>query len=146
MAITGLDVFDSTVHQTNAWLKFLMSRVGLSDRHQAYIALKVTLQVLRDRLTPELAVHLGAQLPMLVRGFYYQDWRMSRTPTKERHVEKFVEHVGAAFCNDPEIEPEAVVRAVFQLLAGELDPGEIHKVVGALPRELRQLWPEEARG
>jgi len=30
---------------------------------------------LRDRLTVDEAVNLGAQLPMLVRGFYYEGWR-----------------------------------------------------------------------
>jgi len=83
MSITGLEVFDSTMHQTNAWLKSLMGKIGTGDRHRAYVALRVTLHALRDRLPPEVAVHLAAQLPMLVRGFYYEDWRMAGTPTRE---------------------------------------------------------------
>jgi uncharacterized protein (DUF2267 family) len=145
MPITGLEVFDSTMHQTNAWLKSLMGKIGTGDRHRAYVALRVTLHALRDRLPPEVAVHLAAQLPMLVRGFYYEDWRMTRTPTGERHVDEFLAPIAAAFRSDPEIRPEEVARAVFALLAAELDPGEIHKVVAVLPRELRELWPTEAR-
>lgn len=146
MSITGLEVFDSTVHQTNAWLKSLMGRLGTDDRHRAYIALRSSLHALRDRITPEMAVHLGAQLPMLVRGFYYEDWRMAATPTKARHKEDFLERVRAAFRNDAEADPEAIARAVFALLTAELDPGEVRKVTGVLPKEVRELWPEAATG
>jgi uncharacterized protein (DUF2267 family) len=146
MSMTGLEVFDSTVHQTNAWLKSLMGKIGTGDRHRAYIALRSTLHALRDRLPPEMAVHLGAQLPMLVRGFYYEEWRMARTPTRERHTEEFLEPIATAFRSDPEIRPEEVAKGVLALLADELDPGEIRKVIGVLPRELRELWPAQARG
>jgi uncharacterized protein (DUF2267 family) len=146
MSITGLEVFDSTMHQTNAWLKSLMGKIGTGDRHRAYVALRVTLHALRDRLPPEVAVHLAAQLPMLVRGFYYEDWRMAGTPTRERHKEEFLAPIAAAFRGDPEIRPEEVAKGVFALLSAELDAGEIHKVVSVLPRELRELWPAEARG
>lgn len=47
----------------------------------------------RDRIGPANAVHLGAQLPMLVRGFYCEGWHMAETPTKERLTENFLEHV-----------------------------------------------------
>jgi uncharacterized protein (DUF2267 family) len=146
MSMTGLEVFDSTVHQTNTWLKSLMGKIGTGDRHRAYIALRSTLHALRDRLPPEVAVHFGAQLPMLVRGFYYEEWRMARTPTRERHTEEFLEPIATAFRSDPEIRPEEVAKGVLALLADELDPGEIRKVIGVLPRELRELWPAQARG
>jgi uncharacterized protein (DUF2267 family) len=107
MSITGLDVFDSTVHQTNAWLKAIMGRLGTEDRHRAYLALRTTLQALRDRLQPEMAVHLGAQLPMLVRGVYYEDWHMAGTPTRERHKEEFLAHVATAFSQGPRDRPRA---------------------------------------
>jgi hypothetical protein len=38
MSMTGLEVFDSTLHQTNAWLKSLMGKIGTGDRHQAVVA------------------------------------------------------------------------------------------------------------
>ena len=93
MSMTGLDVFDSTVHQTNVWLKSIMDRLGTDDRHRAYLALRATLHALRDRLPPEVAVHLGAQLPMLVRGFYYEEWHIAGTPTRERHAAEFPEPI-----------------------------------------------------
>jgi uncharacterized protein (DUF2267 family) len=51
MSRTGLDVFDTTLHKTNAWLSELMQGAHLADRHAAYRALRATLHALRDRLT-----------------------------------------------------------------------------------------------
>jgi uncharacterized protein (DUF2267 family) len=144
MTVTGLEVFDSTLHQTNVWLKAIMGRLGTNDRHRAYLALRTTLQALRDRLQPEVAVHLGAQLPLLVRGLYYEDWHMAGTPTRERHKEEFLAPIAAAFWRDPEADAEQVARAVFAVLAEQIDPGEVRKVMSVLPRDLRDLWPQPA--
>ena len=61
-----------TVQQTNIWVKTLGEELHVEDRHAAYMALRAVLHVLRDRLTAEQAVHLGAQLPLypgpLLRG------------------------------------------------------------------------------
>ena len=43
MSMTGLEVFDSTIHQTNVWLKAIMDRLDTDDRHRAYLALRATL-------------------------------------------------------------------------------------------------------
>jgi uncharacterized protein (DUF2267 family) len=52
----------------------------------------------RDRIGPENAVHLGAQLPMLIRGFYYEGWHFAGTPAKLRHMDDFLDYVsGDAF-------------------------------------------------
>ncbi len=74
MSATGLDVFDTTVQKTNIWLNDLMKVLGWQDRHKAYLALRATLHALRDRLTVDEVAHFGAQLPMLMRGFYYEGW------------------------------------------------------------------------
>jgi uncharacterized protein (DUF2267 family) len=142
MATSGLEVFDSTLQQTHIWLQQIMTRLGRDDRHRAYLALRTVLHALRDRLPPELAVHLGAQLPMLVRGFYYEGWRMGATPNRERHKEAFLEPLRHAFSREPGLDPEPIARAVFAVLAREIDPGEVGKVVRSLPAELRELWPD----
>ena len=78
MSMTGLEVFDTTLQKTNEWLDEIMDELALQDRHTAYVALRGTLHALRDRLPVQEAVHLGAQLPILVRGFYYEGWRPVR--------------------------------------------------------------------
>src|SRR6266568_3524840 len=73
MSATGLEVFDKTLQTTNIWLDEIMAKLG-PDRRIAWHALGAVLHALRDRLQIGLAVHLGAQLPLLVRGLYYDQW------------------------------------------------------------------------
>ena len=142
---TGLAVFDTSVQETNVWLKLLMQHLHVEDRHAAYSVLRATPHALRDRLGAENAVHFGAQLPLLLRGVYYDGWHMAGTPTKERHVAEFVERVGDGLPRGSTINPEFAARSTFALLWDKLDPGEVAKVQRILPRELQELWPPEAR-
>jgi uncharacterized protein (DUF2267 family) len=70
MSATGLDVFDKTLHTTNIWLGEMMDDLG-PDRHVAWHALSAVLPTLRDRIPLDLAAHVRAELPLLVRGVYY---------------------------------------------------------------------------
>lgn len=139
MSATGLTVFDSTLHTTNEWLRDVMDRLGTDDRHRAYLALRVVLHELRDRLPTQEAIDLGAQLPMLVRGFYYEGWRPGRARKSRRAADLF-ERISEAFKDDPEVDPEMVARAVFETLARRVSEGEISDVISALPTELKRLW------
>jgi uncharacterized protein (DUF2267 family) len=82
MSATGLSVFDTTLQKTNHWLKELMRLLDWNDRQKAYLALRATLHALRDRLPLEETAQLGAQLPMLVRGFYYEGWDPGDKPVQ----------------------------------------------------------------
>jgi uncharacterized protein (DUF2267 family) len=141
MSITGLDVFDRTVHKTNNWLKELMEVLGWHDRHKAYLALRVTLHALRDRLTVEEVAQLAAQLPMLIRGFYYEGWDPTGKPLKERSKEEFLVRIEEYFSGDDPVDPEQVARAVFTVLSNRVTEGEIEDVKHVLPAEIEDLWP-----
>ncbi len=111
------------------------------DRNKAYMALRAVLHALRDRLPPSEAVDLAAQLPMLVRGFYYEGWVPSNKPLKYRHKEEFLQQVTK---EAPWLEGEELERAVtgvFGLLSSEVSNGETTQVRDDLPAELRELWP-----
>ena len=142
MSTTGLEVFDRTIHKTNIWLKDLMELLDCQDRHEAYLALKATLHALRDRLTIEEAAQFAAQLPMLVRGFYYESWDPTGKPLKERHREEFLARIKQELRTRP-TDPERVARAVFQVLANRISEGEIEDVEYILPKEIRNLWPSQ---
>jgi uncharacterized protein (DUF2267 family) len=139
MSQATLTPFESTIQTTNIWLNDILVRLGWRDHQRAYHALRAVLHALRDRLTVEQAAALAAQLPMLVRGFYYEGWHPHGKPVKERHKEEFLAHIAAAF-RELEVDPEEVTRAVLQVLSKHVSAGEIASVKQSLPTELRSLW------
>ena len=139
MSATGLAVFDRTLQETNHWLKLMMRELKTTNRRLAFSALRGALHTLRDRIGPANAVHLGAQLPMLLRGAYYEDWRPADTPTHERHVASFLDHLAANLPETTSFETEAVARAFFAVLEQTLDAGELDKLLHLLPTEIRVL-------
>ncbi len=145
MSVTGLEVFDETVQKTNIWLKEIMEETGLS-RRRAYEVLRAVLQTLRDRLTVDEAAHLSAQLPMLVRGIFFEGWHPAGTPHKWRAHEAFLaelrHHLGSADVSD--IDLTAAARAVFGVLGRHVSVGEVSDVRQSLPEAVRRLWPEPA--
>jgi uncharacterized protein (DUF2267 family) len=140
MSQTGLAPFDSTIQTTNVWLSDIMERLAWRDRHQAYHALRAVLHALRDALDVDQVAALSAQLPMLVRGFYFEGWHPHGKPLRERHKEEFIAHIAAAFRGNVDIDPEQVTRAVLQVLSKHLTSGEIEAVKHSLPKEVRSLW------
>jgi uncharacterized protein (DUF2267 family) len=126
------------------WLREFKETGELADEAAAFRVLGVVLHQLRDRLTLEEAVDLGAQLPLIVRGMYYEGWRPHSVPRKIRSREKFLDELAEALL--PHTYPvDWAVGKVFALLTRHCDPGEIADVVGQLPDDLKELWPETAR-
>src|SRR5262249_8945344 len=143
MSRSGITAFDSTLQTTNIWLNDLMNRLGWTDRQRAYHALRAVLHALRDRLPLDQVPAPGAPLPPLIRGPFYEGWHPANKPLKERKKEQFLQHIQGAFGNEPSIDEEAIARAVFQVLAQHVSPGEVRHLQFALPSAIRSLWSEE---
>ncbi|MCZ7595412.1 MAG: DUF2267 domain-containing protein [Hyphomicrobium sp.] len=131
------------VQQTQEWLKELRETAGLEDEAAALTVLREVLHQLRDRLSVEEAVDLAAQLPIIVRGIYFEGWQPAHAPQKVHTKQKFLDQVTLKLL-PRQIPPEPAVRAVLALLAHHCDPGEIGDVVGQMPSELKELWPATA--
>lgn len=139
---TGLDTFDKTVQESNLWLKDVMERLNTYDRHHAYSTMRAVLHAVRDRIGPENAAHLGAQLPMLLRGLFYEGWDPTGKPTKERHESAFLAHIARELpraAGPGEIEQGAL--AVLDVLSKHIDRGAAVKLAAILPQDLRRFWP-----
>jgi uncharacterized protein (DUF2267 family) len=139
--MAGVHEFDDVLQDANAWLKAVMEQLKTEDAHVGLTALKATLHVLRDRIPPDSAVHLGAQLPTIIRGIFYENWHMAGKPTKERHLGPFLDHLAAEIPKGVRLNPKDAAWAVFEVMSVRLDHGEIAKVLRMLPLELRDLWP-----
>jgi uncharacterized protein (DUF2267 family) len=141
MSATGLEVFDKTLQSTNVWLREIEQVIG-PDRQVAWHALGAVLRTLRDRLPVGLAAHLGAQLPLLVRGLYYDQWQPRPKPLKLRTAKLFLDEVAKGLEGVRPVDPDEAARAVFQVLNHYLDHGQVENVRGALSEPIRRLWPE----
>ncbi|MGD8568260.1 MAG: DUF2267 domain-containing protein [Gammaproteobacteria bacterium] len=140
MSMTGIKVFDNTLHKTDLWLNDVMKTMSWHDRHKAYIALRAVLHTIRDRMTPDEAIHLGAELPMLIRGFYYEGWHLADKPLKYRHKDEFLAHIKEQLRGVDYGDLEKVAGAVFAVLSKYVGGGEIRQVREQLPGEIQALW------
>lgn len=141
MSATGLEVFDKTVQEPNIWLNEIADALG-PDRHLAWHVLGAVLRVTRDRLPLAPAIHLGAQLPLLVRGTYYDQWRPPSDRYHSRSQEDFVADVAANLAQTRPVNRIDAIRAVFGVLERHITPGQMENVRDALPKSIRALWPE----
>lgn len=146
MTDTQVRNLDESIHTTNEWLRDLQDKLGAQDRGGAYIALRGVLRALRDRLPVDDAAHLSAQLPLLIRGVYYDQYRPSEQPKIVREPEVFLSMIGDGFgdANNLGFGPEQAARAVFELLNEKIDPGEAQKARHILNDELKAFWPKAA--
>lgn len=140
MSATGLDVFDKTLQTTHTWLDDMMRDLG-PNRQVAWYALGAVLHALRDRLQVGLAVHLGAQLPLLVRDLYYDQWHPTEQMLKERSAQAFLDHVAQGLSGIRPVNVRDATQSVFRVLNHYLDPNQVEKVKQALPENVRALWP-----
>ena len=145
MSATGLPVFDRTLQTTHIWIDEIMADLGPS-RRTAWHALGVVLRTIRDRVTLELAIHLGAQLPLLVRGAYYEQFCPGSPPDWFRSLDDFFSHIADGLDGGPPVNARDAAASVFRVLSRHVDEGQIAKVQQALPHHLRRFWEEAASG
>ena len=140
MSMTGFESFDTAVQKADIWLKEVMRELDVDSKAQAYLALRAVLHTLRDRLPLDETVDLAAQLPMLIRGLFYEGWDPSQTPIKDRHKQDFLFRIQQNYRSDLSVDTERIARAVFRVLRRKITEGEIRHVQGILPGELKELW------
>lgn len=139
MSANGLEVFDKTIQTTNIWLNEIMQDLG-PDRQVAWKVLSTVLHKLRDRLTVETAAHLGAELPLLVRGVYYDQYQPARQPSDLRDMDEFVAEVAKWLSDTRPVDPKDAIHSVFKVLSRHIPEGQIRKVQDSLPQGIRASW------
>lgn len=138
-------LFSSSLQTTDRWLGELSQDMGWTDDPKSYHVLRSVLHALRDRLPPAEAVQLSAEMPLPVRGVYFEGWVLAGKPVKA-HADTFVGRVENSLraANQSGVDPVHAVHAVFRLLDRRISRGEIAQVQAVLPEDIRRMWPRLA--
>ncbi len=142
MSNQGLETIDHTVHVTHDWINELADRLDWSSKRSALRLLRVTMHQIRDNLLIDEMAQFSAQLPLLIRGMFFEGWVPKRTPLKDRHLGDFCAPIESMFEHTLEYRGIEDITRVFVLLNNRLSRGEIEDVRANLPTAIREIWPE----
>ncbi len=133
-------VFETVVQEAGEWLQEISDEMGNPDPQLAYHALRGALFALRDRLHPDEAIDLAAQLPLLIRGIYFEGYgSIHRLPFKANRTE-YLERINDELDLAGGADAETAARAVYRVLNRHISIGQIDQVRGMLPADLQDLW------
>jgi uncharacterized protein (DUF2267 family) len=96
---------------------------------------------LRDRLTPDEAEQVVAQLPLELKTVWQEGEEPTRKPLK-MHRDEFLERVRREAGLTSAQEARWMTLAVFGALKKQLSPGEAGDVFDQLPKDLKEVWVE----
>lgn len=128
--------------QAHEWLKDLANRAPFQTEEQAYAFLRAVLHALRDGLGLDEAVQLASQLPLMMKGVYYEGWkplRMSPSAPTQHEFFHVVEMNLGGTLPVAQVDTMAATKAVLEFLADHVDPDELERVKLQLPKELQTM-------
>lgn len=124
------------------WLVVINKEMDLEDRPDiALQAVRGVLHAIRDRMVPAEVFNLSAQLPVMVRGFYFEGYNLNDKPEKY-NAEGFMDVIKNSFGGNEDIDPENAFKAVLNLLYDHVSKGEMNDIYGGLPKDIKELWKD----
>jgi uncharacterized protein (DUF2267 family) len=140
MSAQGLEVIDSTVQKTHRWIHQVAEVTHLSEA-EAFKSLRAVLHTLRDRLPVDVAAGFASELPMLIRGMFFEGWRPAEVPKKFSR-EEFLERVREQIITERVIDPVRITSEVLSVISSEVGAPEAEKIRQILPKDIQALWPQ----
>jgi uncharacterized protein (DUF2267 family) len=133
---------ETSVDKMNMMLKEIEQEYGWPKerRNQSYGALRAVLHALRDRMPIEETAQLGAQLPMIVRGIFYEGWDPTVVPVKMGR-EEFLERVRLDFPWEVPGGIAHLVQTTLNAARRYTTEGQWQDVKTGMPKELASIIP-----
>lgn len=138
MSPTGLRNLDRAVHLASEWISETAERLHTENKEEAYQALKGLFLALRSQLPDNESADFAAQLPLVLRGVYFDGWRPNAET--DRSLENFYARIRNAFPNPDGVDPQRVAKAAFGTIAHHVSKGEVEDVKQNLPEHIRCVF------
>lgn len=125
------------------WLQSIAQMLGIQKREDVALqALRAVLHTLRDRMPIGEVFDLSAQLPTLIRGIYFENYRLNDKPEKinlQELLHRIDEQMVVA---GDDLSSEKVFKAVLKELHTNISSGELKDVYNAMPKDIKKYWDD----
>jgi uncharacterized protein (DUF2267 family) len=138
--MTGIPAIEAAVQKSREWIREVSDITGREEADSLQM-MRGVLHVLRDRLPVAEAADLAAQLPVLLRGYYFEGWRPVQQPVAYRNRREFLDAVAAQFEPAGNLDPQQAVETVLGLLEKKISAGEMEDVKQNMPEALQEIFP-----
>jgi uncharacterized protein (DUF2267 family) len=142
MSAQGLEVIDHTVQLTHEWINELRERLDWTSSRDTLRLLRATLAQIRDHLGHNEVAQLSAQLPLLIRGMFFEGWQPAHTPVHDRTLDHFIAAIAGQVGDILDWRGPDDIETVLMMLGTKISQGEIDDIKAGLPAAIRDLWPD----
>lgn len=140
MTEMGISPIESSVQKTREWVDQVRDLLELETREDAYSCLRGVLHSLRDRLTVDQASHLAAQMPMVLTGMFFENWKPSGMPDKIKEPGEFLNRVRSEMMDRKNIDPRRATWGVWKTMEKYIAQGELNKLKAGMPEHLSNFF------
>ena len=129
---------DRSVQHTMEWMHNIKEELGWDNDERIFEATKAVLHAVRDRLPIEESAKFSAQLPLVLKGVYYEQYDPTGKPLNIRSREEFLDLVRRGFTGA--LDAEEAVRGVIRGLSRRMGQEPLVKVAMIMPEHIRDLF------
>jgi uncharacterized protein (DUF2267 family) len=140
MSSTKVSSLDRSIQSSIEWLNDIKEELKWKDDERVYAATKVTLQTLRDRMIVDETFELAAQMPLLLKGIYFDGYDPSGKPLTIRSREELFDEIQDRFDKAEGLSGEIITRAVLKVLYKRAGEGEMDDIKENMPADIQGLF------
>lgn len=132
--------FEKHIEETYGWIHDIAFQLddGSPRYDVAYQGLRGVLFAMRDRMTPQEVFQFSAQLPLHIRGIFFEGYNLKDKPQKY-HVEEFLDRIESAIPSGA-YEGKKIFKVVLRLIYEHISKGELKDIHATFPKDLQALW------
>ena len=143
--------FEDYVKDAKTWLHHAQQALGIQDEQQAGRIFRAVLHAIRDRLPAEEAMHLGAQLPIIWKGIFFQGFKLRPEPVVIRHEGEWLDFIRsknqvAAIDFPTHDHVRLAFQDIMSMLETHLSEGQYLQIIQALHAEIVHVLDENVVG
>lgn len=131
------DAFDTAVQKANIWLKDIEAAGNMRSRFQAYAALRSVLHALRDCAPTAEAIKFSAQMPLMIKGVFFDGWKVSPKPHR-LSLKEFDDVLRGGLKEHNGVEPAVALKAVLSAVNRHISPSVLKTFQLVLPSEVHE--------